>query len=65
MKLNWTQFKTISNAKSMSIQYIETDNFYHLKSFDGIFTIDCELNKNPSDTTDLLDFENNFKSLKL
>lgn len=62
MKLNWTQFKTISNAKSMSIQYIETDNFYHLKSFDGVFCIDCELSKNPTDTTDLLDFENNYKA---
>lgn len=62
MKLNWTHFKSIVDSKSMSIQYIELENYYHLRAFDGVFSIDCELNKNPSDTTDLDDFEDNYKA---
>lgn len=60
-KVEWSQFKNFVSERSLSIQYIDLNYKYEMKAFDGIFHLECELDKNPSDTTDLLDFETNYK----
>lgn len=62
METNWIAFKGFVDDRSLNIQYIETNEFYYLKAFDGDFCVECMLDKNPSDTTDLDDFEDNYKS---
>lgn len=61
MIVNWTNLKSFVTSRSLSIQWIEDSSKYYLKAFDGAFSLDCELSKSPSDTTDLDDFEANFK----
>lgn len=63
MKVQWTDFKAFAAAKGLSIQWIEDSKFYYLKAFDGAFSVECEIDKNPSDSTDLTDFVNNYKSI--
>lgn len=63
MKVYWQTIKDFVDARKLSIQWIDVDNKYYMKAIDGPFSLDCELDKNPSDTTDLLDFETNYKPL--
>lgn len=62
MKSQWVDFKAFVNARYLSIQYIEDANFYYLKALDSAFTLECDLDKNPTDTTDLTDFVTNYKA---
>lgn len=62
MRVSWSVFKNFVVTKSLNIQYIDIGNYYYLKAFDGYFVLDCELDKNSSDTTELDDFTNNFQS---
>lgn len=61
-QVKWPIFKSFVNSKDLSIQYLDYGSEYSLQAFDGYFTLECVLDKNPSDTTDLLDFENNYKT---
>lgn len=62
MKSQWSEFKAFVNARFLSIQYLEDSKFYYLKALDSAFIMQCDLDKNPSDTTELTDFETNYKS---
>lgn len=62
-KVEWAPFKSFVQARTLSIQFIELTDKYWMRANDGPFELECELLKSPSDTTDLLDFENNFKAL--
>lgn len=59
--LLWSQFKSLLLLKSAVLQYTESNDFYYLEWFDGPLHYTCRLDKNPSDTTDLDDFTQNFK----
>lgn len=59
--LNWSEFKALLLLKSASLQYTESSGFYYLEFFDGPLHYTCRMDKNPSDTTDLLDFTTNYK----
>lgn len=61
MKAEWAQFKSFVDTRYLSIQYTEDSKFYYLKAFDRDFVLECLLDKNPTDNTDLLDFETNYK----
>lgn len=61
METNWTQFKAVVDNRGLSIQYIEIGDNYLLKIFDGLFTIDCLLPLDPTNS-DTIDFETNYKS---
>lgn len=61
MKVEWEDIKSFVVSRGVSIQYITTTNTYYLKAFDGIFFLECELDRFPTDTSDLDDFENNYK----
>jgi len=58
----WSIFKQFVDNKSLSIQWIEFDNFYDLKAFDGFSLLEMRMDKNPTDATDLNDFVNNYKT---
>lgn len=59
-RLNWTNFKTLCNSRSLRIQYIELDSYYTLRAFDQWFHLGCHLLKDGG--ADVIDFETNFKS---
>lgn len=60
-KLEWTDFKAFVAAKLVSMQYLEDAKFYYIYAVDGAIQVSCQLDKNPSDNTDLNDFVNNYK----
>ncbi len=62
MALEWTAFKSIAVTKALSIQWVEDSKFYYLTIIDGNMQWECSVDKNPTDSTDLNDFVNNFKS---
>jgi len=62
MRVLWSELKTFVSSRALSVQYVDTADKYSLAAFDGLFTLECELPKSPSDTTDLDDFVNNFKA---
>lgn len=61
MQLDWTTFKGVVVARSLSIQYVVVGLNYWLKAFDGTFEVECLI---PTDNTltDTIDFETNYKS---
>lgn len=63
MKVNWGELKSFVDDRKLSIQYVDVEGKYFLHAIDGPFSLTCELYKDPSDTTDILDFENNYKPL--
>lgn len=63
MKLNWSTFKSFVVTRSIPITWCENDEKYTLNATDGGLLFSCEIQKNPSDTTDLDDFVNNFKDV--
>lgn len=62
LQLQWTELKTVIIAKTLNLQYIETDQMYKLWAVDDAMIFTCNIDKNPSDLTDLNDFNNNFKA---
>lgn len=59
--MNWQDFKSAITAKALKIQGYETESYYELIAFDGPQKYKYSLYKNPTDTTDLDDFEANYK----
>jgi len=62
MRLDWVKFKEQVIARNGIIQCVETLDSYRLSTFDGGLSHSCLLVKNPTDSTDLDDFVNNFKA---
>lgn len=63
MKIEWSLFKQFVDSRSLSVQWIDLDKKYFLKAYDGVFSIESEVDKYPTDTTELTDFETNYKPL--
>lgn len=61
MRVDWDTFKTEVASRSLLIQFVDDGTRYHLVAKDDWFLLECQLHKDPSDTTDLDDFENNYK----
>lgn len=62
MKIDWAQFKNFVNARKTDILMLEDDNYYFLFTSERGVNAECNIDKSPSDTTDLDDFESNYKS---
>lgn len=62
-EVTWTFIKAQSDTRRIPLQYTETSNVYEIYLFDGSFHLHCTLDKNSTDTTDLDDFETNYKSI--
>lgn len=58
---SWQLIKGFSDERSAPITYFDDGGFYYIYSFDGPITVFYEMDKSPSVTTDLDDFENNYK----
>lgn len=63
MELQWSGFKAIVIARSLSIQWIQNTSDYQLMIIDGQMVYTCQLDRNPTDTTDLTEFETTYKPL--
>jgi len=63
IKLNWTSLKDFLDNRSLTAQYTEDANKYYIQAIDGPFTVFAEVDKDPSDLTDLNDWETNYKPL--
>jgi hypothetical protein len=57
--VNWSTIKNFFTSRNVPLQYVEENNFYHLKAFDSYFSVSCNLLKDNSD--DVNDFEDNYK----
>lgn len=62
MEVTWTVFKSFVSSRSLSIQYIDLNDTYYMSAYDGQLSMKCDLYKLADDTTDVLDFETNFKT---
>ena len=62
MKVNWSKLKEFVDHRGLSVQWVEESSHYSLSAIDGALTFTCKLDKNPTDTTDLTDFETNYKA---
>jgi len=65
MEISWTQFKTLIDTNNLRYKYIERTSAYFITGTDGGFKVTCILFKNATDTTDLDDFEANYKLLEV
>jgi hypothetical protein len=63
VKLDWAAFKSFFITYSANPQYIEGSEKYYIFAFYGHLEVSCELIKSPSDTTDLTDWETNYKPI--
>jgi len=62
MNIEWNDFKAFITSREDSIVMIESTSQYILIP-DGFRSIECKIDRNPTDTTDLDDFETNYKSI--
>lgn len=62
MKIDWTDFKNFVDCNRLIINYFDHDSDYHLFAQSGSLVFSCQLYKNPTDTTELDDFEENYKA---
>lgn len=60
-KVDWTTFKSFVAARGLSMQWLDTGKTYWIKAFDSNFSLETELDKDPSDTADLNDFVSNYR----
>jgi hypothetical protein len=63
INVSWVQLKQFADDREVSIQFIENDNSYILRTIDGPFILGCELEniEEPSQDSDQYDFEQNYK----
>jgi hypothetical protein len=61
MKIEWVQFRDFCDNRSVDMLMIETSSYYHLFAADENVRIECDIDKNPSDDTDLVEFETDYK----
>jgi hypothetical protein len=59
-KLNWAEFKSAVDTRTLTIQYIEHSSYYDLSAFDGSLDMQCILHKDGS--ADQIDFDDNYKT---
>ena len=62
LRVEWTTLKSQLSDTDMDLFYIEEDTRYILRGFSNEWQLECILDKTPSDTADLDDFEANYKS---
>lgn len=62
MEVSWTDFKAFVQSRLLSIQWVVAGDNYFLKAFDSYFSMECLIPKDPSLSSDTVDFETNFKA---
>jgi hypothetical protein len=61
IEISWSEFKSRVNTKSLKIQYVTSNENYHIVAFDSLFKMYCILPIGV-DNSDTTDFETNYKS---
>lgn len=61
IEVEWSELKSFIDERGVSPQYVELSRYFIIHTFDGSFALKCEIDKDPSDTTDLDDWNNNYK----
>ena len=61
IETDWSGVKDFVDSRSVSPQYTEDNNHYYIFVLDGQFGVKTRLEKNPTDTTDLDDWNSNYK----
>lgn len=59
-KAEWQIMKSFIDSRLALVNYLDLGSLYWVKATDYSFSLECEIDKNPSDTTDLNDFEENY-----
>jgi len=60
-QISWAAFKSIVGSDKARIKEIAFGNEYSLNYFDGGFSIEAVLDRDPTDSTDLYDYETNYQ----
>jgi hypothetical protein len=61
--ISWDEIKTfMTDRTNAQLSFLERTNVYELVAHDGVFSLTYSLTRDPEDTTNLLDFENNYKT---
>lgn len=63
IKIDWATLRDLSIQKNVPLQWVDQDTAYHISISEGPIVFYCSLNKDPSDTTDLDEFEDDYKAL--
>jgi hypothetical protein len=59
-KVNWATMKSFVDSRGLSIQVLAKPEEYILVAIDSVFKIQHNMDRTPSDTTNLTDFETNY-----
>lgn len=62
MKVSWEALKSFYNSREVDMIMIEEESHYHLFVDDTLIQLECIIDKNPSETTSLDEFEGTYKS---
>ena len=60
-EITWSMMKSFVSQRGISLNYAEFDNEYYIVGVDDSLQFSCTLLKDATDTTDLDDFEANYK----
>ena len=60
MIVEWSEFKRFINERNADILEIEKDSSYYLFAHEENLQLECIVDKNPSDETDLIEFETHY-----
>ena len=60
MLIEWSEFKSFINERNADLLQVQKDGNYYLFAQDGNLQLECIIDQNPTDTTDLIDFETNY-----
>lgn len=61
MNVSWATIKAQVDAKNLALQYIDVDNKYFLKAFDGPFELSCIIPKAETPGEEQAEFEEDYK----
>lgn len=61
MELNWLEFKTFVDSRSLFVQWTENSKFYSLSAYDGPMCKECKIWIDDPANEDQEDFETNYK----
>lgn len=61
--VDWADIKAFTDARNLSIQWLDIGGIYHLRAIDGNFILAHEIKKTSPAGSDQSDFETNYKDL--
>lgn len=63
VEVNWTALKNFVTTRGASIQWLDVNDNYYLRAFDGTFQVGMLLPKTDPASAEQIDFETNFKNI--